>query len=517
MYINTLPAAFPAAIRAAGSHPGLAYYKKLPPVSAELLHYSNEDHYTYISNYTETALPIVSAVFMGQSELVHFLSTAAYYRQIAQPVPGDGNLTIISEGVTTTVNQASVDAGYVNPAMAAMSSFLSYVKPNYKFIVGNVSVGGTSRRQLMDDEQLERSFSSLSSIVDTVETLSGNTLNVLVEAWYNSDAAFISDFKNAFWPFYFGVTGDGDTFTLGDPHSVIASDVDHCLWDADASVGEKGRGILSKGSTKWDVITPMPFYDSPVAPADELEYFAWQRLAEPCRMRVRDLIHDEHSRANNLHVGPSSHLCRFGGTSTEAHPDVGSEDGIVMFMWPFAISLLRHAGLIIKEPIILGLTGATDGSYADIIVSLPNGGTLTTLREFRVEAAPDIEPPHYQDVVGFEITRNTVRHPVYKESETSYNVDYRGTIAIIDSGSGTQRTGTVRITPETPFTNDVGLSYLRGQATGVLLEDRDLTAHLYANFLLEHIPSLYDSEALYPFPGVAVRPYQETLAVDFVR
>jgi hypothetical protein len=87
-------------------------------------------------------------------------------------------------------------------------------------------------------------------------------------------------------------------------------------------------------------------------------------------------------------------------------------------------------------------------------------------------------------------------------------------VSIVDSGSGTPRKGRVRITPETPFTFGNSVSYLRGQATGGLLQTRDLDARLYMNHLIEHIPSFYDSAALYPFEGIAVKPYQAELQVN---
>ena len=75
------------------------------------------------------------------------------------------------------------------------------------------------------------------------------------------------------------------------------------------------------------------------------------------------------------------------------------------------------------------------------------------------------------------------------------------------------RKGKVRITPTDVFVSGNSLSYLRGQATAMLLEDRDLTAQLYLNMLIEHVPSLYNGAALYPFEGIPVRPYQAEIAI----
>lgn len=464
----------------------------------------------------------ISAMIMGQSEIAYlFLTGGAYSSLTPKPVlPVEGNLTVITqEGpgvapVTRAVTQAALTAETVNPAMGALAAFLAFARPGLRFVLGDGAVPGTGRPALYDDTTNGtdgRLWSDFTSVIAAMTAEAGGSVQHLVECWYNADAGSIGNFVNAFWPFYFGMTGAGATFPLGTAHN--GAQVDHCLWDATAAAGATGRGLFTRTGTRWHVLTPMPFHNAPVAPAPEMASFSENnaRLSEPDRQALIDMAANAQAVSVGLTVGPSAHLCKFGGASTTIHPDTGDKDGQIGFMWPFALALLRASGMTIGEPAISAIEGAPDGSYADLVVDLPNGGILTTLRAFRAGPAYAGAAPHRQAVTGIEITRSgAARRPVYKLTETGYPAAHRGTVAIVDAGSGTPRRGRVRITPETPFAFGDRLSYLRGQATAVLQEPRDF--NLYPDFLIEHVPGLYDSSASYPFEGIAVRPCQSDLS-----
>lgn len=470
----------------------------------------------------------ISALIFGQSELEYLLNATAPYRQIPMPVPGDGNLIVITQSgdgvapVRTVVDATTVAAGQVNPAMAALSAFLEHVLPGQDFVIGDAAVPGTSRGMLVDDstdltagaDGLKRFWTDFTSVIAMIEAETGQPVGHLIECWYNKEAALINNFRNAFWPHYFGAYGDGSAFTLGTTHSVTGDRIDHCLWDASAAASDKGRGVFARSKTLWHVLTPMPFLDAPTT--TEMGSFSENnaRLTEPDRAVMIGLASDTLAQSAGLQVGPSAHLCRFGGASSEIHPDTGSKDGQIMLMWPFAMALMRAAGRTVNEPVVVGIEGPTDGSYADLLVSLPNGGTLTTLSALESRAAYAGTAPHQQPVTGIEITRSGTRHPVYQTAQTGYDAAYRGTVTI-QSGSEIHathgRVGRVRVTPETPFAFGATVSYLRGQATASLLEPRDFD--LYPYFLLEHVPDWHDASATYPCPGVAVRPFQEDVQV----
>ncbi len=461
--------------------------------------------------------PVTAAIY-GQSEMEYLLNTGSVYRQITQPTPGDGNLIVFTQNgdgvapVRTVVNAASVAAGQVNPAMAALSALLAFVRPGRQFVIGDASVPGTSRSSLHNGDEADgRLWADFTSVVSAIEGEFGS-VGHLIECWYNSDAQYITNFRNAFWPIYFGTDAAGANFTLGGTNAVTGSVVANCLWDGTALASEKGRGVFARSQTMWHVLTPMPFCDGPVAPTAEATGLSQGlRNSEPARATMHGLASDSLAQSVNLRVGPSAHISDFGGG---IHPVTNNADGQILLTWPIAVALMRAAGLTVGEPTIVGIEGPTDGSYADLVVDLPNGGTLTTLRAFRGAAMPATPSPHQQTVTGIEISRaGGARRPVFRTTETSYPVANRGTVTITDTGSGNPRRGRVRIAPETPFAFGDSLSYLRGQANAMLQEPRDVDNKLMLDMMIEHVPGFYDNTALYPFEGIAVRPFQEDVSV----
>lgn len=421
--------------------------------------------------------PSIRAVFLGQSEIEYLFRADSTYQKISYGVPPTvPNLVVITQNgpgvapVRTEVTAATIAAGHVNPAMAALSEFLAYAVPGRLFVIGDLAVQGTGRESLFNDSNTGRLWSDLTSVVDLIEGEFGPVQH-MIECWYNADRTSISSFRNSFWPMYFGANGDGTEFELG-TEGGTGTVVDQCIWDASALPDEKGRGVFARATTKWHILTPMPFASEVPNDSEMVSFSAGVgSLGESDRARLHALEDDSLAQSVNLRVGPSAHVTDFGGG---IHPDVNSPDGQALFTWPFAVSLLRAAGNTVGEPRILDCEAPTDGTYADLIIDLPNGGELTTLRQFRGQAHPVNPSPHQQQVTGIEIARGAVIRPVFHTAETSYPTEFRGTVAIQDSGSGNPRRGRVRITPEQPFVSGDSLSYLRGRATGLLQKPRDV-------------------------------------------
>lgn len=448
----------------------------------------------------------------GQSELAYFLLTTPIYNQVTRSLDAE-NLTVmldddISSGAgtarITNANLSSANAGCL-----ALANLMNHVAPGRKLMVVDLAHAGMAPQSLADDSNASRSWTPFQTMVDLVRA-GGSDFGGIIQNWYNAPATTIPFMLTDWAPFMFGQRASGAAFTLGTNNTegaVWTGRVDHCLWDIEAPAASRGRGVFARARTKLHLMLPMPYLDS-----NGIEDSAFDeslRVSNPARAGVLAFAADPRVQTFLGAVGPSTHIVKFGGASTEIHPDRGPNTlGTVQFALLHGPAMLRQAGVTVGEP-LLGTPVVTGANTVEIPVDLPNGGTLTTLRAHLGNPDPTTEPPHYQDVVGFQIDRAAgTKRPVYKTSETSYPALYRGTVTIIDSGTGTApaRTGRVQVTLSQPIATGDQLTYLDGQGTAVLQEPRDLNADLFQNMLIEHIPAWSDSATEHPFHGIPVRP-----------
>ncbi|WP_456388098.1 hypothetical protein [Profundibacter sp.] len=454
--------------------------------------------------------------FLGQSELAYFFETGSFYNGLTYPGLDAENLTVLMQNDTTsaitTQRVFASDVTTVNQSLIAMANQINHVAGGRKILFMDMNHSGTSRYGLMDDSNSDRNFSYLQTAVDLIRS-GGSDVGLVIENWYNSDASSMLNIGTNFAPWYFGQRWGGEAFTLGttNPDNNINSTavVDHCLWDITGS----DRGLFNTSRTKLAMLGPMPFNDSPTSPDPEFDSFTGTgpRMVEPRRANIEAFTQDARMQQFCVGYGPSTHITDFGGG---IHPLPDDEFGTLQFALNHMPAVLAWIGVAADEPVIVDIEADDSGAYADLLVSLPNGGDLTTLRAHAGLGDPAILPPHYQPVVGFEITRaGGARRPVFGLAETSYPAAHRGTVTIQDTGSGDPRIGRVRITPEQPFSTGDQIDYLLGQATAILLEPRDVVADLHKNMLIEHVPALYDSGALYPMRGLAVKPQFGTQGV----
>tara|TARA_Y100000034_G_scaffold26108_1_gene31173 strand:- start:449 stop:2671 length:2223 start_codon:yes stop_codon:yes gene_type:complete len=467
----------------------------------------------------------VRAVLMGQSEIEHLFNPGSFYNMLPVPDVTGTNMIVVRQegtGVAPTeyeVTNENIAAGLVSEAMGALACYLRDIfGSDVRFIIGDGAVPGTGRPSLADDSNDDRSWSDFASVVSYIDTNFGE-INTLIECWYNADAGGIDDFKDNFWPLYFGVNPDGSTFNIGTLYTLGTINdytVDHCLWDDDAATGEKGRGIFSD-RTKWCVLTPMPFNNAPVAPDAEWDNFSSDpnaRLIEPARQVMRSLESEPEAQRVGLIVGPSAHITDFEGG---IHPAENTNpNGKGLFAMSFAAPIATAGNKTISEPFISAIEGPETGEYIDVVVDLPNNGTLTTLRQLRGLSLPVTPSPHQQVVTGFEYFRSasSTLRPVFNESETTYPQAHRGAITITDSGSGSPKKGRVRIDMADDAVANDAVKYLGGQATAMLQTPRDVDNELFLDMLVEHIPGYYNSSNAYTYEGVAVRPLQQAQTVN---
>ena len=456
-----------------------------------------------------------------QSEAEYTMNVTAFYNGNPYPTLLAQNLTMLTltntGGVHTSRRITSTGINTVNVAMVALANLFHRVRPGRKLCIIDQSISGQGRQALHNDANTGFFWSDLSTPAATIRA-AGGEIGHVIECWYNANAGTIRTFGNDWAPFYFGQRWGGSAFTLGVPNpDAPAGNVDHCLWDTEVADDQYGRGLYKKGRAKLHLLLPMPFHDTQTTEQRSFTHDSTgalitgriNHLDRPARDAMLTFAADSRVQEFLAAVGPSAHIVDFGGG---IHPLPDDPFGTPQFAMQFAPAVLRASGYTVSEPTIDGanVVRGPAGAYADVPVLLPNGGTLTTIRQFASIAAPGTEPPHYQPVVGFEIRRaadaDSARRPVMKTTETSYPIDYRGTVTIVDSGSGTPRKGWVRITPVTAFATGDRLEYLRGQASGHLVEPRDVTARLFLDMLIEHVPALYFAADTYPFYGVPVRP-----------
>lgn len=492
-------------------------------------------------------VPLVAAL-VGQSQNERLITNASVaVGSIPKP-------TLVAENVLTTyldphgtgadinapdisvvqVNQTNVDAGLVNPAMAALSDFLAYRLPGQTFVMVDMSVPGTGFADLMDDGSSDRVWADTQAMIDRIGS-DGMQIGHLVWNWMGNDAVEARTYHESFAPLFFGQAFDGAPLTLGstNPDSQRAQTVDHVIYDADAPEDQRGRGAFTRAETKlhmvgWPSFNPRVPGDPEMLNFSETGNGAFAgysvQVDAPARQKVRDLLADPRLGAAQGWHGPSCHVVRMtqndgqGGSTLATHPDYREADGLILMAWPFALTMARAFGDTgIRTFRLTGATVAADGSAARIGVvdtdgnALTGSDVLTTLRRQRGTADPSVLPPHFQSVVGFEIRRagdtDAARRPVFRpDAGPAYPDSHKGTVTI----DGNE----IVITPVVPFANGDIIEFLRGDASAVLLEGRDADARLYLDMPVVHVPALYQSAATYPLEAVPVDPQPASIVVS---
>ena len=490
---------------------------------------------------------------MGMSTMEYLFNPGSVYGQIPDPagIPATPNVTVWTDStssgagapIKTVVSAASVAAGQVNPVVANWSVLWNRVAPGTHFHVVDLAVPGTDRQSLMNADNSDVRWPAFTAMLAAVRA-EGLEFDAIIENWGGGGgAATMRTFGPEWSPFYFGQRWGGEAFTLGNtnPDSVFNSSqtVDNILWDITAPADQKGRGVFTRDRTKlwfsgWNTMA-----GAPVSPSPEMRNSSTNQdgsaksgdmtfLDKPARDTIDGFLADSRVATFAGRQIGSAHIAQmdYGATYTGGnHPERSPSDldapsdGQIFMSIGLAAAALNLAGVNISDPTVSGVTMGPGGAYADVEVLLPNGGNLTTIRALESRAAPSVEPPHYQPVMGFEIRRagdaDDERRPIFKSSATSYPVAYRGSVVIHDAGSGVgaSRKGVIRITPDVAFATDDMIEFDRGDASAVLLKPRDTDAKIYLNQPIESIPAWRDVTATYPFPGVAVRPQPQPLLI----
>jgi len=414
--------------------------------------------------------------FIGQSEnVIGFTHTDNFYTQGPYPtlragvdaqiaIPASASKT--GTDIVQTLSQVAIDDRDVSPGFVAMANLwhLATGEPAAAF-------GPASRVQY---------------------------------AWWNAEGAIARTLIDDRTPHLIGRNADGS------PYDFTTGDIDYTIIDT----ANQGRGMFPT-TAKLDVTFPGMFqvgsqdvYDPPYN--NYLEGGRQSELAEPAMSQRRDFI-DTIPEANRGVTTLSLAACLFGDyeagvkapapSQTTIHPAMKDVDGQQLYSRHLAASLLIAQGHLAPSK-FLRIDFATDGTYADVVFEMANGGDLTTMRQQRGNTPPSPPRPHQQlDGMGFVLYRSgdtsATARPLYRSDnsdDTLYPTAYRATVAIHDTGTdvlGT-REAVVRITPDEAFVDGDQIKFGSDSGLGafILHGYEDYDAHMYLDMLIEHIPSL---------------------------
>jgi hypothetical protein len=385
---------------------------------------------------------------------------------------------------------------------------------------------------LMNDFEGERTYEVFQGIID-LATSGGTEPSLVVWLWYNATASGWKNFSGAFGPGLVGQNADGTTYDLA---TVASGRFNHTLWDCDAAEDAYGRGIFRRDRTKLVVMSPSITIDALAGVVESTSYThsatgterggRYKQLSHPALDAGAAFMAGARLGSMAGGNGPSPHIVKYGdyaagvqtGNATDIHPSLSSPYGAPLLGMHAMLATLFARGTAL-EPRILGTETPAGGAYTDVIVDLPNGGNLTTIKALRSIATTGTPVSHEQAVMGFEIRRSggaeSTRRPVHTTGAVTYPSTHRGTVIIQDAGTGTvpNRRGKIRITPTDAFaTGDVLEFFKGGGLSGQIRGSEDYDRDLWDKMPLENVAA-WDDGTSFGYPGVPVRPQPGSLTI----
>ena len=482
-----------------------------------------------------TAQPAVVAAVLGQSEnnigLFHagdFIdgSNADFYSAgpyPAAPIPAGTAISFVTtstdddaaNAVVRHVTQANSDAKQIGPGMHAAALLWRHVTGNRPLMIIDNCQSGTGMAAMMDDADTDRSFANDRAMADFAVARFGHPTQVDY-IWYNSEASVAKTLQASRFPHVFGLNGDGSNYDFsqaGPDHSVFdVQGLGNALYDGVATFNLMLPG--PRVFTATDLIDPPHvnyLYKSDLSRNDGMTY---QNGAPAIAARKAFAAASPLAYRGQATITPS--VCQFGdytdgvkhtgSAQSSIHPAMQSAYGQQLYAQHIAAHWLITNGYT-TAPVVDRWEFASDGSYADMIVSLPVGMTLTTIRKTEAEAVASPRP-HQQEVIGFEIARGgegaTSQRPLFRTDATTYPAAYRGSAVIHDSGSdnGGAWEAVVRITPEEPFVNSdvIYFGWDGGYPNCQLAGYPDYDAHLFKDALVAQSADWYAATGYFGMP-----------------
>lgn len=459
-------------------------------------------------------------IVQGQSGTAFMLDADTQYNQVGRLRPAvTGSLgryiyatDDLPGGLTAGVNLFDVEvtnstfahgalAGgrSINRGARAILEFMKFINPTKIPVLVVAAKSGTSMAEMMDDSDIDRYWASFNSLVTYARTNYGEPN--IVNFWYGSEepSDSVDNYPNKRGLLWMGQLRGGGAHTQGtaNPDNGDGKIVDHYLFDVTA-----GNGNVGRGTYRYNI----PKIAFPLHPNDQTGVLY--------RTGVDEVFNDP--RLSSMYVG--RHFIPSSG-HIDPSTDYGQPLQGLMVVGPAA---LRFAGQTWTPPTITAISEEPTGLWVDVTVNLPNGGNLTTTRALYGEAkipTPGSPDDAFTSIRGFEFARPGTELGARIEPTRvgSGATTSQMSFSITNSGSGTppSRTGTVRITPQVPFTSGTLMTYRQGGAASYATLTNPQVNLPFFNHLIEHVPSLVQPSTEFTFPGfeVAGRDSPFTMAV----
>lgn len=399
---------------------------------------------------------------------------------------------VVDLAVDDTNFHTATDGYIVSRGGYAVTSFMKFMDPTREPIFLLLTKSGRSMAGLANDDDdtqvvtgsdgLGWKWSEYKTAVDYVAANYG-PVDLLVTHWYGTSPKHI---EPAIW---MGELQNGTPHILGRKADNTPGEpgVDHYLMDI------KAAPALGNGAFPYNQGLKLAYS---LNPNDKLD--------PPTRAEIVRFFEDPRLAPMNL----GAHFSSYSG-----HIEDALEDGPPMvslsIMGP---PILKALGYNYQTPTIKDITGAGDFAV-EVVVDLPNGGNLSTVRGQLGIAEPASPAPVYLPVYGFEVAA-----PGAAASSRTKLARTAWTAQIIDAGTGTapNRTGRVRLTSTTAIPNLSQFTYRQGGALTSGDDDMSMDQMAFFNFLVEEVPALKQPGARWPFPGFEVASMNAMKAVSMI-
>lgn len=425
-------------------------------------------------------------------------------------------------GAPYRVNLTNANKSDMNISMVYLALALRYAAPGKPFAMGSADESGSGRISLFNDGTFgdsngqNRKWSVTKACFDLLRSVYPQGPSRHSEMWYAADISFIDTFLKDFSPMYFRQHENGAAYTLGTVNTANyrKQTVDHSYWNMNLTDRNARGDALFSQNVALDVIQK-PDWGGSTNP-DTGTHAGMQALSEDSRFKSLgngDGMYGFPSCSwlGDLEVGP---------TDDRGHPSDRHHYGFIEAAYQFWMpTALKAAGYPITPPRFIGLYTAGDGSYSEMNLYAPNGGTLAsnylvrgskgTLPSVSSAYGPtsssqlNTTTPFYQEIYGVMISRKSGGglYPIVQPNSTGIDRRYWGKV--------TRRNGKAHIVMTDPI--QPGDEFCYGAPRMTWRQDYPKNGFTWNGCHLtgaiEYVAKFSDPSSDFPFAGFPVKQH----------